>query len=157
MVQLRLNCSPPTSALARFQLGRQRQHTVRPPPRQGAREGDEAQIKKLEAIGRPIHQHKQYFSLGSLISIMAPRIKTGSNTCAISSRTEGPRPGTAKNLDDGMMFTQSVSCPMRSHDLPKTACDIHTAFFVIDARRSRRADLGGRQLLDCVKHQKELV
>jgi len=37
------------------------------------REGDEAQIKKLEAIGRPDPTNtKQYFSLGSLISIMAP-------------------------------------------------------------------------------------
>ena len=126
------------------------------------REGDEAQIKKLEAMVRPDPTNtKQYFSLGSLISIMAPSdqdwIKHLHNQFPELRARE---PEQAKNLNDGMMFTAERVLPDQvDTDLHKTACDIHTAFFVIDGQDDHVTPTSAAvNYFDCVKApEKELV
>jgi pimeloyl-ACP methyl ester carboxylesterase len=125
-------------------------------------EGDEAQIKKLEAIGRPDSTNtEQYFSLGSLISIMAP-----SDQAWIKQlRSQLPElkvrePEQAKNLESGMMFSAERVLPDQvATDLPKTACDIHIAFFVIDGQDDHVTPTSAAvDYFNCVKApKKELV
>jgi len=126
------------------------------------REGDEVQVKKLEAIGRPDPTNtKQYFSLGSLISIMA----SSDQDWIKHLRRELPElkarePEQAKNLEDGMMFTADRVLPDQvDTDLPKTACDIHTAFFVIDGQDDHVTPTSAAvNYFNCVKApKKELV
>ena len=126
------------------------------------RKGDEAQIKKLEAIGRPDPTNtKQYFSLGSLVSIMAPSDQAWINHL----RSQFPdlkarEPEQAKNLQDGMMFTSERVLPDQvATDLTKTACDIRTAFFVIDGQNDHVTPTSAAvDYFNCVKApNKELV
>jgi pimeloyl-ACP methyl ester carboxylesterase len=115
------------------------------------REGDQAQIKKLAAIGRPDPTDtKQYFGLGSLISIMAPSDQAWiKHLHAQFPELKAREPEQAQNLNDGMMFTAERVLPDQvATDLPKTACDMHTAFFCHRwPGRPRRPDLGRRRLL----------
>ena len=125
-------------------------------------EGDEAEVKKLEAIGRPDPTNtKQYFGLGPLISIMAP----SDQAWIRHLRTQFPElktrePEQAKNLEDGMMFTASRVLPDQvATDLPRTACDIRTAFFVIDGEDDHVTPTSAAvNYFNCVKAaMKELV
>jgi len=126
------------------------------------REGDEAQIKKLEAIGRPDPTNtRQYFGLGSLISIMAP----SDEDWIKHLRKQFPelrarQPKQARNLNDGMMFTAERVLPDQvATDLPKTACHLDTAFFVIDGEDDHVTPTSAAvDYFDCVKApKKELV
>src|SRR5712691_3265753 len=123
------------------------------------REGDEAQIKKLEAIGRPDPTNtKQYFSLGSLISIMAPSDQAWIKHLHTQfPELKAREPEQAKNLDDGMMFTAERVLPDQvATDLPKTACDIRTAFFVIDGQDDHVAPTSAAVgYFNCVKAPKK--
>jgi pimeloyl-ACP methyl ester carboxylesterase len=126
------------------------------------REGDEAQIKKLEAIGRPDPTNtKQYFSLGSLISIMAPSDQAWiKHLRSQFSELKDREPEQAKNLEAGMMFTAERVLPDQvAADLPKTACDLHTAFFVINGHDDHVTPTSAAvDYFNCVKSQKkELV
>jgi pimeloyl-ACP methyl ester carboxylesterase len=96
--------------------------------------------------------------LGPLISIMAP-----SDQAWIKHlRTQFPElkarePEQAKNLEDGMMFTAERVLPDQvATDLPKTACDIHTAFFVIDGQDDHVAPTSAAvDYFNCVKAPKK--
>src|SRR5229473_2750970 len=69
-------------------------------------------------------------------------------------------PEQAKNLEDGMMFTAERVLPDQvATDLPKTACDIHTAFFVIDGQDDHVTPTSAAvDYFNCVKApKKELV
>jgi hypothetical protein len=114
------------------------------------REGDEAQIRKLEAIGRPDPTNtKQYFNLGSLISIMAP----SDQDWIQHLRSQFPElraraPEQTKNLEDGMMFT--AARPARSGRHRPAQDRVRHPYRVFCHRRpgrSRHADLRRRQLL----------
>jgi proline iminopeptidase len=126
------------------------------------REGDQVEIKKLQAIGRPDPTNtKQYFGLGSLIGIMAP----SDQDWIAHLRKEFPElkarePEQAKNLEDGMMFTGDRVLPDQvATDLLKTGCDIHTAFFVDDGEEDHVAPTSEAvHYFNCVKApHKELV
>ena len=126
------------------------------------REGDQAQIKKLAAIGRPDPTDtKQYFGLGSLISIMAPSDQAWiKHLHAQFPELKAREPEQAQNLNDGMMFTAERVLPDQvATDLPKTACDMHTAFFVIDGQNDNVAPTSAAvDYFNCVKApKKELV
>jgi pimeloyl-ACP methyl ester carboxylesterase len=126
------------------------------------READAAQIRKLEAIGRPDPTNtKQYFGLGSLISIMAPSDQDWINHLRKQfPELEAREPEQAKNLNDGMMFTAERVLPDQvTTDLPRTACDIHTAFFIIDGQDDQVSPTSAAvDYFNCVKApEKELV
>jgi pimeloyl-ACP methyl ester carboxylesterase len=102
------------------------------------REGDDARLKELQAIGRPdpttakgSFGFKKGFS-----NAMAPADQQWIN----SLRAEFPQlkvrdPKEAQNYSDGMEFSGEKVLPDQiASDLPATAADIRTAFFVIQGK-----------------------
>ena len=70
------------------------------------------------------------------------------------------QPKQARNLNDGMMFTAERVLPDQvATDLPKTACHLDTAFFVIDGEDDHVTPTSAAvDYFDCVKApKKELV
>jgi len=122
------------------------------------REHDEVTVKKLEGIGRPDSlTPSQFFSLNGR-SIWASEDQAWIQHL----RSEWPKieardPKDAKDLDDGMNFSgEKVQPDQFATDLPKTACNIDTAFFVIQGQDDVIAPTQGAvDYFKCVKAPKK--
>ncbi len=103
------------------------------------REGNQAIVKELEAIGRPGPTNADHFNFLNKYhfrSLWAPSDQEWlqhlrSQTAELKAR----EPEQFKNLEDGMQFTGEHVLPDQiATNLPKTACYIHTAYFVIQGQ-----------------------
>lgn len=100
------------------------------------RDGDQATAKELEAIGRPGPTNGDHWSfLGkyNFRSLWAPSDQEWlRHLRSQSAELKAREPEQFKNLEDGMQFTGEHVVPDQiATDLPKTACDIHVAYFLI--------------------------
>ncbi len=99
---------------------------------------DTKSLKMLEAIGKPDPENaQQYFSFSkNLSSVMTPSDRAwlkGLHTATPTSL--GISQEDYKNLLDGMDFSsEHVLADQIATDLPKTATEIKTAFFIIQGR-----------------------
>lgn len=103
------------------------------------RDGDQATVKKLEAVGRPGPSGADHFSFlneyhfRSLWPASDHAWLQHLRSQAAELRTSEPE--QFKNLEDGMEFTGEHVLPDQiATNLPKTACDLHTAYFVIQGQ-----------------------
>ena len=103
------------------------------------RDGNQAIVKELEAIGRPGPTNADHFNFLNKYhfrSLWAPSDQEWlqhlrSQTAELKAR----EPEQFKNLEDGMQFTGEHVLPDQiATNLPKTACYIHTAYFVIQGQ-----------------------
>jgi pimeloyl-ACP methyl ester carboxylesterase len=99
---------------------------------------DQATVKELEAIGRPDPTNAdQYFAFSkNRQSIMTPSDQAWlQHLRAQAAELKASNPEQLQNLEDGMLFTSQHVLPDQiATNLPKTACNIHTAFFVIQGQ-----------------------
>jgi pimeloyl-ACP methyl ester carboxylesterase len=100
------------------------------------KDGNQATVKELEAIGRPGPTNGDHWSfLGkyNFRSLWAPSDQEWlRHLRSQAAELKGREPEQFKNLEDGMQFTGEHVVPDQiATDLPKTACDIYTAYFVI--------------------------
>jgi pimeloyl-ACP methyl ester carboxylesterase len=103
------------------------------------RDGDQTTVKELEAIGRPGPTNGDHWSfLGkyNFRSLWSPSDQEWlRHLRSHSAELKAREPEQFKNLEDGMQFTGEHVVPDQiATDLPKTACDIHTAYFLIQGR-----------------------
>jgi pimeloyl-ACP methyl ester carboxylesterase len=103
------------------------------------RDGDQGTVKKLEAIGRPGPTNGDHWSfLGkyNFRSLWAPSDQEWlRHLRSQAAELRAREPEQFKNLEDGMQFTSEHVVPDQiATDLPKTACDIHTAYFLIQGQ-----------------------
>jgi pimeloyl-ACP methyl ester carboxylesterase len=101
-------------------------------------DNDAASIKLLQAIGRPdpsnIGQYFQ-FTRGLQAAMPAPDQAWLKGMRAMTAAPTGATSKDARDLESGMMFsTLRVLPDMIKADLPATAPEIRTAFFVIQGR-----------------------
>ena len=102
------------------------------------RDGEVAKLKELQAIGRPdpTTAKGSFGFKNGFINAMAPADQQWIN----SMRSEFPElkardPKEAQNIDDGMEFSGDKLLPDEmATDLPATATDIKTAFFIIQGK-----------------------
>lgn len=96
---------------------------------------DQATIKQLEAIGRPDYTNAhQYFTFSKNIRSLWPPSDQAwlQHLRAQAAELKTSNPEQFENLEDGMQFTGERVLPDQiATNLPKSACDIRTAFFVI--------------------------
>ena len=127
------------------------------------KDGDEATIKEFEAIGRPdVTNAHQYFSFSKNIrSLWAPSDQAWlQHLRAQLPELKASDPEQLQNLEHGMEFTGEHVLPDQiATNLPKTACKIHTAYFVIQGRDDIVTPTQAAiNYFDCVKApKKELV
>ena len=100
------------------------------------KDGTQATVKELEAIARPGPTNGDHWSfLGkyNFRSLWAPSDQEWlQHLRSQEAELKAREPEQFKNLEDGMQFTGERVVPDQiATDLPKTACDIHTAYFVI--------------------------
>lgn len=102
-------------------------------------DGDQVTVKKLEAVGRPGPSGAAHFSFINKYhfrSLWPP----SDQQWLQHLRSQWPKlqvsnPEQSKYLEDGMEFTGEHVLPDQiATDLPETACDIHTAYFVIQGQ-----------------------
>lgn len=103
------------------------------------KDGNQATVKELEAIGRPGPTNGDHWSfLGkyNFRSVWAPSDQEWlQHLRSQAAELKAREPEQFKNLEDGMQFTGEHVIPDQiATDLPKTACDIHTAYFVIQGQ-----------------------
>jgi len=103
------------------------------------RDGNQATVKQLEAIGRPGPTNGDHWSfLGkfNFRSLWAPSDQEWlQHLRGELPELKAREPEQLKNLEDGMEFSGEHVLPDQiATDLPKTACDIHTAYFVIQGK-----------------------
>ena len=103
------------------------------------RDADQATVKELEAIGRPGPTNGDHWSfLGkyNFRSLWAPSDQDWlRHLRSQAAELKAREPEQFKNLEDGMQFTGEHVVPDQiATDLPKTACDIHTAYFLIQGQ-----------------------
>jgi proline iminopeptidase len=103
------------------------------------RDGDQATVKELEAIGRPGPTNGDHWSfLGkyNFRSLWAPSDQDWlRHLRSQAAELKAREPEQFKNLEDGMQFTSEHVVPDQiATDLPNTACDIHTAYFLIQGQ-----------------------
>jgi pimeloyl-ACP methyl ester carboxylesterase len=103
------------------------------------RDVDQATVKELEAIGRPGPTNGDHWSfLGkyNFRSLWAPSDQEWlRHLRSQAAELKAREPEQFKNLEDGMQFTGEHVVPDQiATDLPKTACDIHTAYFLIQGQ-----------------------
>lgn len=103
------------------------------------KDGNQATVKELEAIGRPGPTNGDHWSfLGkyNFRSLWAPSDQEWLEQLrSQATELKAREPEQFKNLEDGMQFTGEHVIPDQiATDLPKTACDIHTAYFVIQGQ-----------------------
>jgi pimeloyl-ACP methyl ester carboxylesterase len=127
------------------------------------KDNDQATVKELEAIGHPDPTNAdQFFAFSkNRQSIMAPSDQAWlQHLRSQAAELKAGNPEEFQNLEDGMSFTGEHVLPDQiATNLPKTACEIHTAFFVIqgqiDVITPTQAAI---DYFDCVKApKKELV
>jgi len=103
------------------------------------KDGNQATVKELQAIGRPGPTNGDHWSfLGryNFRSLWAPSDQEWlRHLRGQVAELKAREPAQFKNLEDGMQFTaEHVVLDQIAADLPKTACDIHTAYFVIQGQ-----------------------
>jgi pimeloyl-ACP methyl ester carboxylesterase len=96
-------------------------------------------VKELEAIGRPGPTHAEHFDFlnkYNFRSLWAPSDQAWlQHLRSQAGELKAREPEQFKNLEDGMQFTGERVLPDQiAADLPHTACDIHTAYFVIQGK-----------------------
>ncbi|HEY6971722.1 MAG TPA: alpha/beta hydrolase [Candidatus Angelobacter sp.] len=102
------------------------------------KDNDQEKIKELEAIGHPDFRNAdQYFGFSkNLMSVMAPPDQNWLKSLRGSATALRARyPKDFQDLENGMIFTGRHVLPDQiATNLPKAACHIQTAFFVIDGQ-----------------------
>lgn len=103
------------------------------------KDGNQATVKELEAIGRPGPTNGDHWSfLGkyNFQSLWAPSDQEWlKHLRSQGAELKVKEPEQFKSLEDGMQFSGEHVVPDQiSADLPKTACDIHAAYFVIQGQ-----------------------
>lgn len=103
------------------------------------KDGNQASVKELEAIGRPgptNGDHWTFLNKHNFQSLWAP----SDQEWLQHLRSQAPElkakdPEQFNNLENGMQFTGEHVLPDQiATDLPKTACHIRTAYFVIQGQ-----------------------
>jgi pimeloyl-ACP methyl ester carboxylesterase len=102
-------------------------------------DGDTTTLKALEAIDRPGPAGADHFSFlnkYNFRSLWPPSDQEWlQHLRSQAAELKAREPEQFKNLEDGMEFTGEHVLPDQiATDLPQTACDIHTAFFVIQGQ-----------------------
>ncbi len=103
------------------------------------KDGNQATVKELEAIGRPGPTNADHFSLlnkYNFRSLWAPSDQAWlQHLRSQADELKARKPEQFKNLEDGMQFTGEHVLPDQiATNLPKTSCQIHTAYFVIQGQ-----------------------
>jgi pimeloyl-ACP methyl ester carboxylesterase len=103
------------------------------------KDGNRATLKELEAIGRPgptSGDHWSFLNKYNFRSLWPPSDQAWlQHLRSQATELKAREPEQFKNLEDGMEFTgEHVLADQIATDLPKTACDIHTAYFVIQGQ-----------------------
>jgi len=103
------------------------------------KDGNQATVKELETIGRPgptDGEHWTFLNKYNFRSLWAPSDQEWlQHLRSQVAELEAREPEQFKNLEDGMQFTGEHVLPDQiATNLPKTACNIHTAYFVIQGQ-----------------------
>jgi pimeloyl-ACP methyl ester carboxylesterase len=103
------------------------------------KDGNSATVKELEAIGRPgptNGDHWSFINKYNFRSLWATSDQEWLQRLrSQAAELKAREPEQFKNLEDGMQFTGERVIPDQiATDLPKTACDIHIAYFVIQGQ-----------------------
>jgi len=103
------------------------------------KDGNQATVKELEAIDRPgptNGDHWSFLNKYNFRSLWAPSDQAWlQHLRSQAAELKAGEPEQFKNLEDGMEFTGEHVLPDQiATDLPKTACDMHTAYFVIQGQ-----------------------
>jgi len=126
-------------------------------------DGDQATVKELEAIGRPDPTNAdQYFAFSkNRLSIVAPSDRIWlQHLRAQATELKAGNPAQFQTPEAGMLFTGKHVLPDQiATNLPKTACRIRTAYFVIQGQGDVIAPTQAAvEYFRCVKApKKELV
>jgi pimeloyl-ACP methyl ester carboxylesterase len=128
------------------------------------RDGDNATVKELEAIGRPGPTDADHFSFLNKYhfrSLWPPSDQQWlQHLRSQAAELKAREPEQFKNLEDGMEFSGEHVLPDQiAANLPQTACNVHTAFFVIQGKHDVIAPTQAAiDYFNCVKApKKELV
>ena len=103
------------------------------------KEGNQATVTELEAIGRPgptNGDHWSFLNKYNFRSLWAPSDQTWlQHLRGQAAELKTREPEQFKNLEDGMQFTVEHVLPDQiATNLPKTACNIYTAYFLIQGQ-----------------------
>lgn len=103
------------------------------------KDGNQATVKELEAIGRPgptNGDHWSFLNKYNFRSLWAPSDQVWlQHLRGQAAELEAREPEQFKNLEDGMQFTAERVLPDQiATNLPMTACNIHAAYFVIQGQ-----------------------
>jgi pimeloyl-ACP methyl ester carboxylesterase len=103
------------------------------------KDGNLATVKELETIGRPgptNGDHWSFLNKYNFRSLWAPSDQEWlQHLRSQATELKTREPEQFKNLEDGMEFTaEHVLADQIATDLTKTACDIHTAYFLIQGQ-----------------------
>ena len=101
--------------------------------------GDQATLKELEDIRRPGPTDAGHFSFLNKYhfrSLWPPSDQAWlQHLRSQAAELRAKEPEQFKNLEDGMEFTGEHVLPdQMATNLPKTACDLHTAYFIIQGQ-----------------------
>jgi len=103
------------------------------------RDGNQAAVKELEGTGRPGPTNADHWSFLGKYDFRSLWASSDQEWLrhlrSQAAEFEAREPEQFKNLEDGMEFSAEHVVPDQiATDLPKTACDIHTAYFVIQGQ-----------------------
>jgi pimeloyl-ACP methyl ester carboxylesterase len=103
------------------------------------KDGNQATVKELESIGRPGPTNGDHFSLlnkYNFFSLWAPSDQAWiQHLRGQANELKTKEPEQFKNLEDGMQFSGEHVLPDQiATNLLETACEIHTAYFVIQGQ-----------------------
>jgi len=127
-------------------------------------DGEQATVKELEAIGRPGPTNADHFGFLNKYhfrSLWPPSDQAWlEHLRSQAAELKAKDPEQFKNLEDGMEFTGEHVVPDQiATDLPHTACDIHTTYFVIQGEDDVVAPTQAAvDYFECIKApKKELI
>jgi proline iminopeptidase len=102
-------------------------------------DGDQTTVKELEALARPGPTDARHFNFLNKYHFLS--LWPASDQAWLqhlrsqAAELKASEPEQLKNLEDGMEFTGEHVVPdQMATDLPQTACDIHTAYFLIQGQ-----------------------
>ena len=103
------------------------------------KDGNQSTVKDLETIGRPgptNGEHWSFINKYNFRSLWAPSDQAWlQHLRSQAAELKAKEPEEFKNLEDGMQFSSERVLPDQiATNLPKTACHIHTAYFVIQGQ-----------------------
>jgi len=103
------------------------------------KDGNQATVKELEAVGRPgptNGDHWSFLNKYNFRSLWAPSDQAWLQRLrSQADELKAREPEQFKDLEDGMQFTGEHVLPDQiATDLPKTACHIQTAYFIIQGQ-----------------------